>query len=89
MRVIFCGSLRTAVAKLHTVTLSPYTTFIKHNTHTAFLHALAQGEVVEGSDSEIRLAVFVLALRREWSQEKGALIWKCMEVAMHGSQLYL
>ena len=44
---------------------------------------------MEGSDSEIRLAVFVLALRREWSQEKGALIWKCMEVAMHGSQLYL
>ena len=67
----------------------PTLLFFNTNTHTAFLHALAQGDVVEGSDSEIRLAVFVLALRREWSQEKGALIWKCMEVAMHGSQLYL
>jgi hypothetical protein len=44
---------------------------------------------VEGSDSEIRLAIFVLALKREWSQEKGVLSWKAMEVAMHGSQLYL
>ncbi len=48
-----------------------------------------QGDIVEGSDSEIRLAVFVLALKREWSQQKGELSWKAMEVAMHGSQLYL
>jgi hypothetical protein len=44
---------------------------------------------VEGSDSEIRLAVFVLALKREWNPAKGELCWKALEVAMHGSQLYL
>ncbi len=54
-------------------------------THSSSL----QGDIVEGSDSEIRLAVFVLALKREWSQQRGELSWKAMEVAMHGSQLYL
>lgn len=44
---------------------------------------------MEGSDSEIRMAVFILAVTREWNPEKGSLTWKAMEVAMHGSQLYL
>jgi hypothetical protein len=35
------------------------------------------------------MAVFVLAVKREWSPEKGELSWKALEVAMHGSQLYL
>lgn len=48
-----------------------------------------QGEIVEGSESEIRLAIFVLALKREWNPAKGTLAWKALEVAMHGSQLYL
>ena len=48
-----------------------------------------QGDIIEGSDSEIRAAVFVLALVREWEPAKGALSWKVAEVAMHGSQLYL
>ena len=73
----------------YTLFPSPPTPCLTALTHTLFFFFPAQGDVVEGSDSEIRLAVFVLALRREWSQEKGALIWKCMEVAMHGSQLYL
>ena len=44
---------------------------------------------MEGSDSEIRAAVFVLALTREFQPETGKLAWKALEVAMHGSQLYL
>jgi hypothetical protein len=44
---------------------------------------------VEGSDSEIRAAVFIVALTREFEPERGTLAWKAVEVAMHGSQLYL
>jgi hypothetical protein len=49
----------------------------------------AQGDVVEGSESEIRAAIFVLALVRQWDAATGSLSWKVAEVAMHGSQLYL
>lgn len=48
-----------------------------------------QGAIVEGSDSEIRAAVFIVALTREFEPERGTLAWKAVEVAMHGSQLYL
>ena len=53
------------------------------------LFSLSQGVIVEGSDSEIRAAVFVIALTREFQPDKGTLEWKAIEVAMHGSQLYL
>ena len=97
------GSLGTSVAKLRPapppptfpppfiLPAQPLVSF--HSAHAPVTHtqphSLPQGAIVEGSDSEIRLAVFVLALKREWSQQKGELSWKAMEVAMHGSQLYL
>lgn len=48
-----------------------------------------QGEVVEGSDSEIRAAFFVVAVTREYNEALGRLEWRIVELSMQGSMLYL
>lgn len=49
----------------------------------------AQGEVTEGSDSEIRAAFFVVAVTREYNEALGRLEWRIVELSMQGSMLYL
>lgn len=44
---------------------------------------------MEGGESEIRAGSFVLALARDVDPNTGMLTWKTVELAMHGSQLYL
>lgn len=44
---------------------------------------------MEGSESEIRAAVLVLAVAREFEASTGELAWKTVEMSMQGSQLYL
>jgi len=48
-----------------------------------------QGEVVEGSDSEIRAAFFVFAVTREFDAASNTLAWRVVEMTMQGSMLYL
>jgi hypothetical protein len=48
-----------------------------------------QGDIVEGSESEIRAAIFVLAVTREFEPATGELAWRTVEMSMQGSQLYL
>jgi len=50
---------------------------------------LLQGEITEGSESEIRAAFFVFAVTREVEPDSGNLIWRAVEMSMQGSMLYL
>jgi import inner membrane translocase subunit TIM44 len=56
-----------------------------------YIHAVKnkKDEVVEGSESEIRAAFFVLAVTREYDPATSQLEWKVMEMSMQGSMLYL
>lgn len=45
--------------------------------------------IVEGSESEIRAAVFVLAVTREYSPATGGLEWRVVEMSMQGTMNYL
>ena len=49
----------------------------------------AKKEVVEGSESEIRMAFFVLAVTREYDPASGALQWRVVEMTMQGAMQYL
>lgn len=60
-----------------------------HPPHTHTRPARAQGDIVEGSESEIRAGMFVVALTRETVPATGELAWRVVELAMHGNQLYL
>ncbi len=48
-----------------------------------------QGEITEGSESEIRAAFFVLAVTRDVDPATGALAWRVVEMSMQNSMLYL
>lgn len=50
---------------------------------------LLQGEVVEGSEDEIRAVVYALGLQRMYLPEKGGLVWQICELSYSGGQLYL
>jgi hypothetical protein len=49
----------------------------------------AQGEIKEGSESEVRAAVFVVALTREVDAASGALCWKAAEISYNAGTLFL
>jgi len=49
----------------------------------------AQGDIKEGSESEVRAAVFVVALTREVDAASGALCWKAAEISYNAGQLFL
>ena len=51
--------------------------------------ARAQGEIKEGSESEVRAAVFVVALTREVDAASGSLCWKAAEISYNAGQLFL
>lgn len=46
-----------------------------------------QGEIAEGSESEVRASNFVVAVRRE--ESNGVFVWRAAEIAFSGDQLYL
>ena len=50
---------------------------------------MTQGEIKEGSESEVRAAVFVVALTREVDAASGALCWKAAEISYNAGQLFL
>lgn len=49
----------------------------------------AQGEIKEGSESEVRAAVFVVALTREVDAASGSLCWKAAEISYNAGTLFL
>ena len=48
-----------------------------------------QGEIVEGSESEVRAAIFVVALVREVDATTGALAWRAAEISFNAGSLFL
>ena len=56
-----------------------------------YIHTVrnAKGEIVEGSEAEIRAAFFVLAVTREYDPATGALAWRVVEMTMQGAMQYL
>ena len=47
------------------------------------------GDIVEGSEDEIRANHYTVALQREYDAEKGALNWKIMDFTLNGAIAYL
>lgn len=47
------------------------------------------GEIVDGSESSVKMSTFVVAVTREVDQASGTLEWKTAEIAMQNPQLYL
>jgi len=47
------------------------------------------GEVVEGSEDEIRAVHYMFALQRKYEPEKGGLVWQVDEITYTGGQLYI
>jgi import inner membrane translocase subunit TIM44 len=47
------------------------------------------GEVVEGSEDDIRAYSYVVALQREYDEEKGELNWKIVDFMLNGAIAYL
>ena len=56
---------------------------------TPRLRRRAQGEIVEGSESEVRAAIFVVALVREVDATTGALAWRAAEISFNAGSLFL
>jgi len=67
----------------------PHSTARPHAAPHAPRRPRPQGEIVEGSESEVRAAQFVVAVTREYDAATGRLEWKVVELAMQGAQLYL
>lgn len=44
---------------------------------------------MEGGESEIRAAFFLVAVTREYDDAEGKLVWRIVELSMQGSMLYL
>jgi import inner membrane translocase subunit TIM44 len=49
----------------------------------------ADGEVVEGSEDDIRANSYVAAFQREYDEEKGELNWKIVDFRFNGAIAYL
>ena len=47
------------------------------------------GEIVEGSEDDIRANSYVAAFQREYDEEKGELNWKIGKLALHFSSVSL
>ena len=58
-------------------------------TRTPFCLSHPQGEIVEGSESEVRAGIFVVALTREVDSETGELCWRAAEVSFNAGTLFL
>ena len=50
---------------------------------------LHQGEIKEGSLSEVRAAIFVVAVTREVDADTGTLVWRAAEISYNAGQLFL
>mmetsp|Transcript_116 Transcript_116/g.110 ORF Transcript_116/g.110 Transcript_116/m.110 type:complete len:441 (+) Transcript_116:90-1412(+) len=47
------------------------------------------GEIVEGSEDDIRAYIYVAALQREYDEEKRELNWKILDFMLNGAVAYL
>ena len=47
------------------------------------------GEIVEGSEDDIRANSYVAAFQREYDEEKGELNWKIVDFRFNGAIAYL
>ena len=47
------------------------------------------GEIVEGSEDDIRANSYVTAFQREYDEEKGELNWKIVDFRFNGAIAYL
>ena len=47
------------------------------------------GEIVEGSEDDIRAYSYVVAMQREYDEEKGELNWKILDFMLNGAIAYL
>ena len=43
----------------------------------------------EGSESEIKMANYIVAVVREYEPQRGALVWKAQEISVTDTQLFL
>lgn len=48
-----------------------------------------EGEIVEGSEDEIRAHFYMMAMQRVWHEKRGELAWQVAELMVIGNQLYL
>lgn len=51
--------------------------------------SILQGEIVEGSESDIRATHFILAVTRDVDPATGALAWRVVEMSLQGTMAYL
>lgn len=47
------------------------------------------GEIVEGSEDDIRANSYVCAFQREYNEEEGSLNWKIVDFRFNGAIAYL
>ena len=47
------------------------------------------GEIVEGSEDDIRANSYVVAFQREYNEEAGELNWKIVDFRFNGAIAYL
>ena len=47
------------------------------------------GEIVEGSEDDIRANSYVVAFQREYNEEEGELNWKIVDFRYNGAIAYL
>jgi len=47
------------------------------------------GEIVEGAEDDIRAYSYIVAMQREYDEEKGELNWKIMDLMLNGAIAYL
>jgi hypothetical protein len=53
------------------------------------ISSVVQGEIVEGSESDVRAAVFLFSVTREPDPKTGELTWRAAELVMQGAMAYL
>lgn len=56
-----------------------------------YVHCLrdSEGEIKEGSESDIRAGMMIASLSRHYDPVSAELKWHVMEVVLHGEQMYL
>ena len=47
-----------------------------------------EGEIVEGSPSDIRAYFYVCAFQRDYDEKEGALIWRVIDFQLGGGDAY-
>lgn len=86
------------ILNVHKVELIKAQTLERDNTPAMLLSAQlqyihcvrnAEGDIIEGSESEIRAGMLILLVTREYSAEEGRLTYRIAEMSLQGTQLFL